>query len=196
MKPFLVSLFSLVAVLLLGQHPAWAADTNAPARPPAVKLEKPGLPNLHRVSDRLYRSAQPTPEGFREIERLGIKTVVNLRGFHSDKDEVPGKHGLKLEHIRFNTWHPETEDMVRFLKIVTDTNRGPVLVHCQFGADRTGTMIALYRMAVQGWTKQEAIAEMTSDRFGFHAVWTNLVEFLKEVDVAALKKKAGITPSK
>ncbi|HMJ91074.1 MAG TPA: tyrosine-protein phosphatase [Candidatus Acidoferrum sp.] len=166
------------------------ASTNVTANR-AVKIQKPGLPNLHRISDRLYRSAQPTKEGFGEMKTLGIKTVVNLRAFHSDRKGL-SPHGLKHEHINFNTWHPEDEDVIRFLKLVTDTNAAPVLVHCQHGADRTGTMIAIYRITVEGWSKKDALKEMIGEQFGFHKVWGNLIRFINDLDVDAIKKKVGI----
>jgi len=89
-------------------------------------------------------------------------------------------------------WHAEEKELVRFLKIVSDKERQPVFVHCQYGSDRTGTMCATYRIAVQGWTKEEAIAEMTKGGFGFHGVWENLVEYIRKVDVEKIRKKAGL----
>ncbi|MDO9071581.1 MAG: tyrosine-protein phosphatase, partial [Deltaproteobacteria bacterium] len=121
-----------------------------------VKLE--GVPNLYRVSGELYRGDQPSAQGMQNLKNLGLKTILNLRSFHSDRGEI-GDTGLAYEHIYMKAWHPEEEDVVRFLKIVTDPKRAPVLVHCQHGADRTGTMIAVYRIAVQGWSKAEAIRE-------------------------------------
>jgi protein tyrosine/serine phosphatase len=94
----------------------------------------------------------------------------------------------------FNTWHPEDEDVLRFLRIVTDTNRAPVFVHCLHGSDRTGTMIAIYRMAVENWSKEAAIEEMTRGGFGFHRVWRNLVKYLRALDVEDLKRRAAIKP--
>ena len=91
---------------------------------------------------------------------MGIKTIINLRSFHSDRDEI-GQAALAYEHIYMKAWHPEEKEVVRLLKIVTDPKRTPVLVHCQHGADRTGTMVAVYRIAVQGWSKAEAIRELT-----------------------------------
>lgn len=152
----------------------------------AITLE--GLPNLSKVSPGLYRGAQPAQQGFVQLQKLGVKTVVNLRAFHSDRDLI-AKTGLGYEEIPFKTWHPETEDIVRFLKIATDTNATPVLVHCQHGADRTGTMCAMYRIVVQGWTKEEAIREMTDGGYGFHAVWDNLIKYIRELDVNDVKKR-------
>jgi len=179
----------MLFTLLIGA--ALALSANARDTNWATKVEHPGLPNLHRVSDNLYRCAQPTAEGLRMAEKLGIKTVLSLRAFHSDSDEVKATK-LKTERIYFNTWHAEEEDVLRFLKIVTNTNAGPILVHCQHGADRTGTMIAIYRMAVQGWRKEDAIKEMTEGGFGYHTVWKNLIRYLNALDIDALRRRAGI----
>ncbi|HTD67701.1 MAG TPA: hypothetical protein VK846_14335 [Candidatus Limnocylindria bacterium] len=122
--------------LLCATAIAGAADRNTNW---ATKVEQAGLPNLHRIGTNLYRCAQPTAAGLRAAENLGIKTVINLRALHSDRDEVESTK-LKNKRIRFNTWHPEEEDVLRFLKIVTKTNDGPYLVHCLHGADCTGTM--------------------------------------------------------
>ncbi len=158
----------------------------------AEPLELPGLPNLHKVSDQLYRGAQPTAEGIKQLEKLGVKTVVNLRFVLSDRDKLKGT-ALGYEHINMTTFYPVTGDVVRFLKIVTDPNRTPVFAHCQHGADRTGTMCAVYRIAVQGWSKDEAIEEMTKGGFGHHPIWKNLVEFIRELDIEQIKRAAGIT---
>ncbi len=189
MREFLIVVFAL----------AWfgIADTRAAERNTnwATRVEQDGLPNLHRVSTNLYRCAQPTAAGLRAAEKLGIKTVISLRAFHTDKDEVESTT-LRTERIRFNTWHPEDEDVIRFLKLVSNTNNGPYLIHCLHGADRTGTMIAIHRIAFEGWTKQEAIKEMTDGGFGYHTVWRNLIKYLNELDVEKLKKKAGIENTK
>jgi protein tyrosine/serine phosphatase len=115
-----------------------------------------GVPNLHQINTNLYRSAQPTAQGMRNLSKKGVKTVVNLRSFHSDRDEI-GSSGLGYEHIYMKAWHPERKEIVRFLQIATDPKRTPVLVHCQHGADRTGTMCAVYRIAVQDWTAARSI---------------------------------------
>jgi protein tyrosine/serine phosphatase len=91
------------------------------------------------------------------------------------------------------TFYPVTGDVVRFLKIVTDPNHTPVFVHCQHGADRTGTMCAVYRIAVQGWSKDEAIAEMTKGGFGHHAIYKNLVKFVRDLDIDEIKRAAGLS---
>ncbi|HLD47873.1 MAG TPA: tyrosine-protein phosphatase [Desulfobaccales bacterium] len=154
-----------------------------------VKLE--GVPNLYRVANELYRGDQPSPQGMQNLKELGLKTIINLRSFHSDRGEI-GDTGLAYEHITMKAWHPEEKEAVRFLKIVTDPERTPVLVHCQHGSDRTGAMIAIYRIAVQGWSKTEAIREMTGGGFGFHYIWSNLPQWIENLDIERLKRQAGM----
>ncbi len=184
-------LFSTVAACLVLSTLATAtAATNRPAKW-ARPIKLGGVPNLHKVSDNLYRSAQPTAAGMKNLKAMGVETVVNLRSFHSDRDEI-GMTGLAYEHIYMKAWHPEHKEVVRFFQIVTNPKRTPVLVHCLHGADRTGTMCALYRVVVQGWTKEEAVKEMTEGGFNFHGVFENLLEWIQKLDIEAVKKDAGI----
>jgi len=147
----------------------------------AEPLEGPGLENLHRVSAGLYRGAQPDREGFETLAGMGIRTVVNLRADHSDTLLV---EGLGLEYVEI----PMTPDKVTdgqvaaFLEVARDPLLAPVFVHCQHGADRTGVMVAAYRVAVEGWKREEAIAEMTRGGFGYHSVWKGLVEYMRTFD--------------
>jgi protein tyrosine/serine phosphatase len=122
---------------------------------------------------------------------MGVKTAINLRSFNSDRDQL-GDTGLGYEHICMKAWHPEREDIIRFLHITTDKNRTPAFVHCQHGADRTGLMCAIYRVAVCSWTKEEAIREMPHGGFGHHTVWANLVKFIQDLDIEGIKRQAGI----
>ncbi|MDP2046942.1 MAG: tyrosine-protein phosphatase [Deltaproteobacteria bacterium] len=154
-----------------------------------VKLE--GVPNLYRVSGELYRGDQPSAQGMQNLKELGLKTIINLRSFHSDRDEI-GDTVLAYVHITMKAWHPEEKEAVRFLKIVTDPKRTPALVHCQHGSDRTGTMIAIYRIAVQGWSKDEAVREMTEGGFRFHWIWSNLPQWVQDLDIDRIKRQAGM----
>ena len=76
---------------------------------------------------------------------------------------------------------------MRFLRIVTDHERTPVLVHCHYGADRTGVLCAAYRVAVQGWSKQQAIDEMTRGGMGFHPLCQGMIDYIRNVDVERLR---------
>ncbi len=188
----LTTFISIFALVLL--NTAYGAETSPTDRPAhwAKPIQMKGVPNLHKVSDTLYRSAQPSAEGMRNLKAMGIETIVNLRSFHSDRDEI-GESGLAYEHITMKAWHAEEKEAVKFLQIVTNPKRSPVLVHCQHGADRTGTMCALYRIAVQGWSKEEALKEMTQGGFGFHGIWENLIQWINGLDIDRIKKRAGIS---
>ena len=190
MLKFVVSAVVLAASMLL----TCGAETNRPANWAAV-LKEEGLSNFHKVSDRLYRSAQPSAAGMAKLKELGIKTVLNLRSFHSDRQKL-GKLGLGYERIYMKAWHPEEKEIIRFLRLVTDESKGPILVHCQHGADRTGTMCAVYRVAVQGWTKEDALKEMTEGGYNFHGIWRNLITWFNKLDIEKIRKAAGIQPPK
>lgn len=187
---YLVQTYAYKAGILFTNKQVDTKARDAAENPWAHKLEVPGLPNLHKVSEDIYRGAQPSVNGIRKLKKLGVKTIVNLRSFHSDRDEI-GDTGLAYEHIYMKTWHPEDKEVVRFLQIVTDPNRTPVFVHCKRGADRTGTMCAIYRVAVEGWSKREAIEEMTKGGFGFYSGWQNLINYLLKLDVDEMKRRAG-----
>jgi protein tyrosine/serine phosphatase len=167
---------------------AAAALLGATSRPAewAQPVAREGAPNLFKVTENLYRSAQPTAAGMKNLEALGIRSVINLRAFHSDRSEVVGT-ALLNEELSVKTWHLEDEDVVRVLRLLKDTARGPYLLHCQHGADRTGTMIAMYRMVVQGWPREKAVDELVNGGYGFHPVWRNILEYLEEVDVEAIR---------
>jgi protein tyrosine phosphatase (PTP) superfamily phosphohydrolase (DUF442 family) len=122
----------------------------------------------------------------RQAKALGIRTVVNLRNVHSDRDELAGL-GLRYVHIHCVPWHPEDEDVVKFLQVVADPANRPVLVHCQHGADRTGLMVAAYRIVEEGWTADEAMQELP--RFGFHEVWGGLKGYLLRMDPTRIRGK-------
>ena len=142
----------------------------------AEPVEMEGVPNLHRVSKELYRSAQPSKIGMRELEKNGIKTVVSLRFFSDDEDELAGTM-LNSGQVPMLTWDADSEDDEAFLELLEKSPK-PVLVHCLHGADRTGAICAVYRVKKQGWSPQEASSEMVSGGFGFHSIWGNLPKWV------------------
>lgn len=155
----------------------------------AQPIEMCGVPNLFKVNEVLYRSAQPTHTGMHNLEEFGIKTVINLRWLHSDKDELEGTT-LLYETCSAKAWHIEDEDVIWFLNLITNLECGaPFLVHCQHGADRTGCMVAMYRIIAQGWTKEEALQELEEGGFGYHTIWQNIPKYIKRVDIDKIKRE-------
>jgi protein tyrosine/serine phosphatase len=157
----------------------------------AEPMDRTGLPNLHKVSDDLYRGAQPTAEGMAELKKLGVKTVVSLRESDTDRPLI-AESDLAYVHIPMAPWHVEDRDVVQFLQVVADDENRPVFVHCRRGADRTGMSLAVYRVVVQGWSKDEAVAEMTQGGFRFYSGWQNLVRYVRDLDVPDLRRRAGL----
>jgi len=150
--------------------------------------------NLFRVSPELYRSQQVELPGRESLRQLGIKTVVNLRSYHSDRGLLDGSD-IDLKELTVLTWRPERRELVEFLRTATDPAKQPVLIHCQHGADRTGAFCAAYRVVVQGWTKQEAIREMRSGGYGFHRIWINLPEWIEKLETEELRRELELSPA-
>jgi protein tyrosine/serine phosphatase len=183
---------ALISVLLTCSV-ALAQTNEVKTRPAnwASPLNEPGLSNFYKVTTNLYRGAQPSAQGMKELKSMGVKTVLNLRSFHSDQHLV-SSGDMKLARLHMKPWHAEDEDVVAFLKIASNTNNLPLFVHCQRGADRTGMICAMYRVVICGWTKEDAIKEMKEGGFHFNPGWENLVDYVNKADVEGLKKRAGI----
>ena len=140
-----------------------------------------GLENFARVNPNLYRGAQPTEEGFRQLKSMGVKTVVGLRSNHSTKKEVEAAGLVSFElplKADLESVPPTDAEIKKFMDIVLDPARQPVYFHCAFGKDRTGTMCALYRMEMDGWTPDEALQEM--DSFGYHTYYKDFAQFVRD----------------
>jgi len=156
--------------------------TSAPAPPaiarasfgaPAEKLKIAGVPNAGKISEALLRGAQPSPQGLVELKKLGVTTIVDLRGNRGPvaRERAQAESlGMRFIDIPVSGWSPPANAQVaEFLKLFQQDPTQKVFVHCYFGRDRTGVMVAAYRMSQQNWTPDQAIEEMYS--FGFHYHW-------------------------
>ena len=142
--------------------------------------------NLSKVSNSLARGAQPDVEGFARLKKMGVKTIVNLRDNHSDIEMMKGL-GLQYINIPVNPWDLDDKDVVTFLKVVIDLNNMPIFVHCQHGLDKTGTMVAIYRMYFQEMTKEEVFKELP--KYGFEKMWKTVKVYLDNIDLKKLKSQ-------
>ena len=137
-----------------------------------------GLTNVGLLAPRLYRGAQPAPIGYATLKRMGVKTVVNLRTRYSEKQTVEAM-GMKSVEVPLNVLtdaNPNTVNAI--IDIMKNPDNQPVYIHCRQGQDRTGIIVAAYRMRVEGWSFKDAEAEMQS--FGFNDIWVELKEFIRE----------------
>jgi len=185
-----------------------AASTSCPVRLPAsgaqaVKLPEgarsserlfglPGLSNVGRVAPGICRGAMPGPAGYATLKRMGIRTVVNLRNSESEKKQVEAA-GMRSVEIPLDLIGiGDLEKVDRAVEIMADQTQQPVFVHCKRGADRTGIVVAAYRLKIEGWPLELAEAEMES--FGFNGVWVNLRRFLHRYAAGLEQRKQTKTP--
>lgn len=192
-----------VSLAAEGKAPAASCPVKIPASDAhAVKLPEgarsseriyglPGLGNVGRVAPGVCRGAMPAPEGYATLKRMGIRTVVNLRTTESEKKRVEAA-GMRSVEIPMNMLgNGEIEKVDRAVEIMADPAQQPVFVHCKLGEDRTGIVVAAYRMKIEGWPLELAEAEM--EQFGFNGVWVNLRRFLHRYAAGLEQRKQGKT---
>ena len=131
---------------------------------PSSRISEP-LPHFFRVDEQLTRGGQPTAEGFRQLAKMGVRTVVDLRAEHiGDKEkEIVESLGMRSVHLPVLPGaRPSDKQVLAFLKLAQDPDQKPVFVHCQRGKFRTGILVAIYRIAVLSWPPEKAYAEAQS----------------------------------
>jgi len=123
--------------------------------------------NFYQVNEHIYRGAQPTDDGFQSLAKLGVKTIIDLR-------ETDGRSALEKKAVEANGMRyiniplrgmsaPSAADVDKIMALFNDEKAGPVFVHCKRGADRTGTVVACYRIAHDRWDNAKALQEARTD---------------------------------
>ncbi len=121
--------------------------------------EPESIPRFHQVTPKLYRGGQPSDRGYERLRQIGIKTVVNLRSEYDDRTKVEAL-GLQYVYFPLEATKPVSRETIQaFLDTVNNPTKQPVFVHCLRGVDRTGVMIAIYRVSAQGWSAERAYDE-------------------------------------
>jgi tyrosine-protein phosphatase SIW14 len=188
LKVPLVGVFAVA--LALGCAPRSWSQATAPTPPtfvsanPVLKLD--GLPNFGRVTEMLYRGGQPNAKGFANLQKMGIAVVVNLRDEPAETSkEKPQVESLGMKYVGI-PWNgegqPTNAQLVQFLDLLHANPQTKIFVHCLRGADRTGVMIAAYRIALEHTSVPVAVSEM----YQFH-YWKFLLPHLERY-VDALPK--------
>ncbi len=168
-------IFAPAGFYLKKRDPAWA-----------MPLILPDSDNLYCLNANLFRSAQPTARAFTEYEKLGIKTVLQLR---PDKDDEPliAHTALRLLVVPMKTADIRDAHVIEALRLIR-TEPGPILMHCRHGADRTGLVAALYRMLFDGFSRKAALNEMLHGGYGFHhRKRQNIVDYLNNADIETIR---------
>ncbi len=161
----------LAVTMCSGEDPQHKGGSSAPelhsARVFGEKRKVKGIRNFGEVTPRLFRGGQPNHQGFETLAKMGVEIVVDTRGnrTNSEGKEVR-RHGMRYVAIPWHCPFPKDDLFVRFLRVLKENPGKKVFVHCRLGDDRTGMMVAAYRMAEQGWSADEAMLEMR--QFGFN----------------------------
>ena len=160
----------------------------------AAPIHCEGVPNFYKVDDHLYRGGQPTEEGFRQLERMGIRTIINVRSVKSDEDLIKGTN-LRYVEIPSSSYTMDEQELAQFIGTVSDSHYGPYFIHCHYGADRTGAMVAAYRIVYHRWSNQDALDEMREGGFHFNELCVRLPPLIRQLHREELCRLAGITQS-
>jgi uncharacterized protein (TIGR01244 family) len=158
------------------------------AQQPEQRFEQ--LPNFHKVNERLFRGGQPKKDGIKKLAELGIKTIVNLRG---ESDETKAEEneaksfGMRFFNVPMSSAGRPTEDQIkRIFEIIETAENAPVFVHCRRGSDRTGVIVALFRIKHNGWTDNQAIDE--AKRYGLGFIQFGKRDYIKDYFTAISKQ--------
>ena len=122
-----------------------------------------GVPNFRVVNSGIYRGGQPTREGFENLARLGVKTILDVREDGDrvkDEEKLVKKLGMRYVSVPMKGMTtPSDKQISKALRVLKDADAGPVFVHCKKGVDRTGAVVACYRIQHDGLSNGEALAE-------------------------------------
>ncbi len=128
--------------------------------------QTPGLRNFHQVNEHVYRGAQPAVWGYKTLASMGVKTIIDLRNEGISEvleEKLVKKNGMSFLSVPLDGHKaPSQESIAKLVGLLNDQAKWPVFIHCRRGADRTGTVIACYRIAHDKWDNQRALDEAKS----------------------------------
>ena len=175
----------LSLLTLLAWPLAWAADAPS-SRPSQWAQPVDAHYNLYQMSPTLYRSALPDSRALPLLQQLQVGTVINfLPEADSRWLSAPG---IKQVQLPYRTNHVDDADVLSALRAIQSAeSQGPVLMHCKHGSDRTGLISAMYRVVIQGWSKEDALNEMTQGGFGDSSHFKDGIRYMMQADVDKLR---------
>ncbi|SMO75180.1 Tyrosine phosphatase family protein [Chryseobacterium rhizoplanae] len=152
----------------------------------AEKITGTPFNNLYKINDDIYRSEQPGSNGFNYFQQNHIVSILNLREFH--KDNIGGtSYTGSLYRVPMNGVIGLNSEIINALRTIKTAPK-PIDIHCQYGSDRTGYTVAMYRIVFQNWSKDEAIKEMTQGGYNFHWLTSGeLVTYVRNVNIDYIK---------
>jgi protein tyrosine/serine phosphatase len=127
----------------------------------------PSIPHVKQVDEHLYRGGQPNNKELKALRTVGVKAVIDLRGAgeRSKREEQTVEAlGMKYYSVPLQPMAAPTDEQIALLlSLIDDSNNWPVFIHCERGKDRTGTVVACYRIAHDGWPNERALTEAVDD---------------------------------
>jgi protein tyrosine phosphatase (PTP) superfamily phosphohydrolase (DUF442 family) len=151
-----------------------ACAARQPGGPP-----RNGIANFGVVNERLFRGAQPDVSGLRNLKRLGVGSIINLRMTHHawQAEAVEARaSGIACTNVPLSGIRRPTEPQVRKILALIETLPPPVFIHCKHGSDRTGTIIACYRIEHDHWSSRAALEE--ARRYGMSTLARGMRRFI------------------
>lgn len=168
-----------------------ASGTNPNSSQKATLIDE--AKNFYRVDELLFRSAQLDEGDAAKLHELGIKSIVNLRHFSRGGDKRAFGDQFWLANKPLQSWEIRPAQIADVLRTIRERQKeGAVLVHCYHGADRTGLVVAMYRVIYQGWSLDAARSEMIDGGYGFHSMWQDIAGFLTPQNEALVRAELGI----
>jgi tyrosine-protein phosphatase SIW14 len=155
-----------------------------------------GITNFGKVNETLYRGAQPGPAQIVTLKQMGVKSIINLRtSDDAGKAEalMAQTNGLVYTNIPLNGISRPTDDQVRLVLGLIETLPSPVFVHCQHGCDRTGTIIACYRIQHDDWTAKAALTE--AEKYGISRLERGMRHYIADFGKAKAKANKANKPA-
>ena len=186
LKHGLFAALCLTLVSLFATTPVQADEIITSVRSPEWAQPIDTHFNLHQMTPTLYRSGLPDSRALPLLEKLKIGTVIN---FLPESDATWLKTAdIKQVQLTYRTNHVDDSDVLAALRAIQQAeSNGPVLMHCKHGSDRTGLMAAMYRVVIQGWSKEDALNEMTLGGFGNSNGFKDGVRYMMRADVGKLR---------
>lgn len=162
------------------------ADDSASPRPAEWAQPVEVQYNLYQMSPTLYRSALPDSGAVSLLKKLNVATVINFLP-ESDSSWLSSPDITQVQ-LPYRTNHVDDAQVLKALRAIqTAESHGPVLMHCKHGSDRTGLIAAMYRVVVQGWSKEDALSEMTQGGFGDSTHFKDGVRYMMQADADKLR---------